>query len=56
MREKFVTMSECVSNNTEEIDTLSATEIEEIVRKENEKVITCLEPQRIQFATNCING
>ena len=56
MREKFATMSERVSNNTEEIDTLSATEMEEIARKENEKVITYLEPQRIQFTTNCING
>ena len=39
-------MSERVSNITEEIDTLSATETEEIAREEKEKVITCLEPQR----------
>ena len=38
--------------NTEEIDTLSATETDEKAREENEKVITWLEPQRIQFTTD----
>ena len=51
MREKFATMSELASDNTEEIDEmdkLSATETDEKAREENEKVITWLEPRRIQ--------
>ena len=43
MYKKFATVSEHVSDNTEEIDTLSATETDEKVCEENEKVITWLE-------------
>ena len=54
-------MSERASGNTEEIDemdALSATETDEKAREENEKVITWLEPRRIQFRVtiDCING
>ena len=44
MREKFATMSERASDNTEEIDEIdklsAATETDEKAREENEKVIT----------------